>query len=182
MKSGLIALLMVFGFSFTASAQDMGIVLGMRSDSADADTAGASITSKTNWQVGGIAKFDIQDKWQIRSGFVYLQRSYEYKASASSSTDLKFTYFEVPVGVLYKFSDFGGAFIGPALDFNVSKDCGSSTCSGVNSMVIPIQLGASFKFAPQMGLEFYYEMSSSKIADGVKDPKAVAVNFMITFD
>lgn len=181
MKSGLIALLMVLGFAGAAHAQDLGIVAGMRSDSADAETAGDSINSKTDWQFGGIAKFDIHNAWQIRSGFIYLQRSYEYK-SGGASNDLKFTYFEVPVGILYKFSDFGGAFIGPALDMNVSKDCGSVSCSGVNSTLIPIQLGASFKFAPQFGLEFYYEMVGGKLADGVKDPKAVAVNLMITFD
>lgn len=179
MKSGLIALLMVLGLASTVQAQDMGIVAGMRSDSADTDVSGASVNSKTNWQVGGVAKFDLHPTWQIRTGFIYLQRSYEYKMG-TTSTDMKFTYFEVPVGILYKFSDFGGAFIGPALDMNVSKDCNS--CTGVQSMVVPIQLGASFKFAPQVGMEFYFETGASKIADGLTSPKAVAVNLMITFD
>lgn len=179
MKSGLIALLLAFGMGSFAQAQDMGIIAGMRSDSADTDVTGGSVTGKTGWQVGGIAKFELAPTWQIRTGFVYLQRSYEFKAGGAS-TDLKFTYFEVPVGAVYKFSDFGGAFLGTALSMNVSKDC--NNCTGVQSLVTPIQLGASFKFAPQVGMEFYFETGASKIADGLTQPKAVAVNLMITFD
>lgn len=182
MKSGLIALLVILGVSLGAKAQDMGVVAGIRSDSADAENSGYNVNSKTDWQVGGVAKFALHEKWNLRTGFVYLQRSYEIAPSGGTSTDWKFTYFEIPVGIMYKFSDFGGAFVGPAIDLNVSKDCGSGSCSGVNSTILPIQIGASFKFAPQMGFEFYYETSSSKIADGVTNPKAVAANFMITFD
>lgn len=183
MKLGLVALLMVLGFTGVAQAQDFGIIAGIRSDSADTDVAGASLNSMTDWQFGGIAKFDVAPVLQIRSGLTYLQRSYESK-SGGVSTDLKFTYVEVPVGLLWKFSDFGGAFIGPAFDMNVSKDCGggSSSCSGVSSLLTPIQLGGSFKFAPNFGLEFYFETVPGKLADGVKDAKAVALNLMITFD
>jgi hypothetical protein len=180
MKSLLIMCVLAFGW--VAQAQDVGVVVGLRSDSADAETTGDSITGKSSFQAGAIAKFDLKDAWGIRTGFIYAQRAYEYKAAAGGSTDLKFTYFEVPVGLMYKFSDYGGAFLGPAIAFNVSKDCGSGTCEGTNSAPMGLQLGASFKFAPQLGAEFYFETGFSKIADGVKSPKAVMANLLITFD
>lgn len=181
MKKLLFALLMVAGLA--AQAQDVGIVLGMRSDNADSDDSAVKITGKNSFQGGAIAKFDLKDKWQIRSGFIYTQRAFEVGTPGSKlTTDFKFTYFEVPANLLYKFSDYGGAFVGPAIAFNVSKDCGAGTCSGVNSSPLFLQLGASFKFAPQLGAEIYYEMGLSKLADHVTSPKAVMANILITFD
>ena len=180
MKAFLFALLMTVG-AF-AQAQDLGVVVGARADSADATTKGYTDAGKTNFQIGAIAKFDLKDAWQIRSGFIYTQRNYTLQNGTTDIGDLKFTYFEIPVGLLYKFSDFGGAFIGPSLDFNVSKTCPGGACTGVSGMPIGMQVGASFKFAPQMGAEIYYETLSSKLADEAEAPKAVVVNFMVTFD
>ena len=180
MKAFLFALLMTVGVY--AQAQDMGVIVGARADSADATTAGLTTQGKTNFQVGAIAKFELKDAWQIRSGFIYTQRNYTLQLGSNDIGDLKFTYFEIPVGLLYKFSDFGGAFVGTSLDFNVSKSCPGGSCTGVSSMPIGMQVGASFKFAPQMGAEIYYEALTSKLADNAEAPKAVIVNFMVTFD
>lgn len=167
---------------FNASAQDVGVIAGIRSDSADAKTSGYKVEGKNSFNVGGIAKFELAESWNIRTGFVYTQRFYEIKNGSTSLGESKFTYFEIPVGVLYKFSDFGGAFLGPNLAFNISKDCAGGTCTSANSTPIGLQLGASFKFAPQMGFEFYYETMMSKIEDQIENPKAIVANFMVTFD
>lgn len=180
MKSLLIALTMMFGFA--AQAQDVGIIAGYRADSADAETSGLTVEGKGGFQFGAVAKFEVHNAWQVRSGFIYTQRAYEVKSGGVSLADTKFTYFEVPANILYKFSDYGGAFIGPAVAFNVSKNCGDADCEGVSSAPLFLQFGASFKFAPQLGAEIYYEMGMSKIANELKSPRAVMANFMITFD
>lgn len=188
MKSVLVTLAAVMVTS-VASAQDLGVVLGYRSDNFDSDTAGTTAKGGAgNFQAGMIAKFAMGSGpiW-IRSGFIYEMRSY-MSSTALGETTAKVSYFSVPLGLMYKFSDFGGVFVGPAIGLNVSKSCENSsalvTCSlnGFNSSPISIQLGGSFKIAPQFGFELYYEQTTSKIADGITNPRAVAANMMITFD
>lgn len=179
MKMFLMSLVMLMGFA--AHAQDMGVVFGIRNDNADAKTSGVTVEGKNSFNAGLVAKFELSSPWQVRSGFIYTQRAFDVKVPAST-TGYKFTYFEIPAGVLYKFNEFGGVFAGPNLAFNLSKDCGSNTCEGVNSAPIGFQLGGSFKFAPQMGFEVYYETLLSKVADEVTNARAVVANFMITFD
>ena len=156
----------------------------MRSDSADAVNSGVTVTSKTNYEAGVVGFFDISDKLMIRSGFIYTQRSYTL-STALASGDFTYTYFQIPVGLMYKFSDFGGAFVGPAIAFNASKTCtfGSNcTPTGVQSSIIPIQIGASFKFAPQLGAAFYYEVVPGKLDDNIQNAKAIVADLMITFE
>lgn len=190
MKSNLIkAILVSFVLmaASSASAQDLGVVLGYRSDNFDSDVTGSTAKSGTgNIQGGMVAKFQMGGGplW-IRSGFIYEMRSYVSTVTLGETT-LKASYFSIPVGLLYKFSDFGGVFIGPAVGLNVSKSCEGSpvacTINGFNSSPISLQLGGSFKIAPQFGFELYYEQTTSKIADGVTNPRAIAANMMITFD
>ncbi|MFN7728168.1 MAG: outer membrane beta-barrel protein [Bdellovibrio sp.] len=180
MKMFVMSLIVIMGFA--AQAQDVGVVLGIRGDSADAKTTNQKTQGKTNFQAGAVAKFEVHEAWQVRTGFLYTQRFYEFSSSSNNLGDAKFTYFEIPVGLMYKFSDFGGAFVGPNLAFNIAKDCPGGTCQGVSSAPIGLQVGASFKFAPQMGFEFYYETMFSKVADEVENPRAIIANFMITFD
>lgn len=179
----IVGVLFALGLSSTVFAQDVGVVAGVRTDNVDGDN-GVEYKSKTNFQAGLIAKFDVAAPLQVRTGFLYVQRSYDVSLSGGPSEEFKATYFEVPVGLLYKFSDFGGAFIGPALSFNLSKDCPGGSCSGaeVNSSPLAIQVGGSFKFAPQIGFELYYETMTGELAKGAKSPRAVIANLMITFD
>lgn len=182
MKKAFLMGVVMLALGSAAFAQDVGVIVGMRADSAEAKTSGLSVGGKTNFQAGGVAKFELKDALQLRTGFIYTQRNYELKSGTTALGDGKFTYFEVPVGLMYKFSDFGGAFIGPALAFNVSKECPGGTCEEVSSAPMALQFGASFKFAPQFGAEFYYETLMAKVAKEIESPKAVVVNLMVTFD
>lgn len=181
------AAILLFGamavFATPALAQDIGVVAGIRADNADGE-ASTTINQKTSFQVGVIGKFELSGPLQIRSGMLYVQRAYEVSSSVSGPADFKSTYFEVPLGLLYKFSDYGGVFAGPALSFNLSKECPGGSCNGaeVNASPLAIQFGGSFKVAPQFGFEVYYEMLTGNIAKGVKNPRAVMANVMITFD
>lgn len=166
-------------------AQDVGVVAGLRSDNADGEGL-VKITGKSNFNAGVIAKFDVSAPLQIRSGFLYTQRAYDYALTGSptSAGEFKMTYFEIPVGLLWKFSDYGGVFAGPALSLNLSKSCPGGSCNNaeVNSSPLAIQLGGSFKVAPQFGFEVYYETMTSALAKDIKNGRSVVANVMITFD
>lgn len=171
-----------------ASAQDIGVIVGYRSDSADSDNAlMTSMDANAGYQAGLIGKFGVGSGplW-IRSGFIYNQRTYT-GSYGITKYNFKASYFEVPVGLLYKFSDFGGVFAGAAVNLNLANSCSfdngtACTISGLNSSPISAQLGASFKVAPQFGFELYYEQTTSKLVDTLKNPRAIIANLMITFD
>lgn len=169
--------------SLAAMAQDVGVVLGARSDNADAETATAEVTGKMNFHGGVISKFDVSGPLQIRTGFLYTQRSFTYAVGGANVGDFSMSYFEIPAGLLWKFSDYGGAFVGPAVSFNLSKSC-PGNCNGADVVSLPIalQLGGSFKVAPQIGFEVYYETVPSGLAKELKSPRSVVGNLMITFE
>lgn len=174
------ACVLVLGSS--AFAQDLGVVVGFRNDNADSDVAGVEIKGQSNIQGGMVAKFEISGPLQVRTGAIYVQRSYIGESTGTSSTT-KASYLEIPVGLMYKFSDYGGVFAGPAFGLNIAKDCtGGCSNSGINSSPMTFQFGGSFKVAPQFGFEFYYETMTAKFANGVTNPRAIAANLMITFD
>jgi hypothetical protein len=167
----------------TALAQDLGVVVGFRNDQADSETAGTSITGKGGIQGGMVAKFELNGPLQIRTGAIYLERSYGVKTGTAAEELLKASYLEIPVGLLYKFSDYGGVFLGAAIGLNIAKQCpGGCSTSSLNMTPVPLQFGGSFKVAPQFGFEFYYETMTGKFATGVTNARAIAANLMITFD
>jgi hypothetical protein len=168
-----IILVSVFISCFSWAA-DMGVAIGFRSDSATANS-GTNVDSRTNTMLGGLGLFELGPQVVLRLGFNYTPRSY-----GVAGGDAKFTYIDVPVGVMWKFSDYGGVFggINPAL--SVSASC-PGTCSGVSNMPVGYQFGLQFKFAPQMGLTMFYE-SMGAISQGIDSSKAVAAQFLYTFD
>lgn len=178
-----LALLVTTLFSFTTMASDIGVEVGFRQQSGD--TQSGSTTTQTGYHVGGVGTFDLSGPLLFRAGFEYVQRPL---TTTVSSVDNKYTmnYFDVPVGLLYKFSDYGGVFGGISIANRLDGSCTASagTCSVVNpkSMITPFQLGASFKFAPQMGMILIYENMSGDVAQGLSNYRAVGANFFITFD
>jgi hypothetical protein len=163
-----------FLISSLAAAADMGITLGYRSDSATANS-GAAIESKNNVMIGGVGLVDLGPQIVLRLGFNYTPRSF-----GLVSGEAKFTYIDIPVGILWKFSDYGGAFAGVNPSLMVSGSCPGG-CSGTANMPVGYQFGIQFKFAPQMGLAMYYE-SMGALTQGIDSAKAVAVQFLYTFD
>ncbi len=184
MKS--ILFLIFFLTTAFAQAQDMAILLGLRNNNGDVANSLYSEKAENSFQFGGLGFFQMADKMHIRSGLIYAEK--KFKGEHPSITwEGKLTYFDIPATFMYKFSDYGGVFIGPILSLNLGSECSYSTGSScsftdVKSMLIPFTLGASFKFAPQMGGEFYYEMISGDLANGLKDAKTVGLNFFVTFD
>ncbi len=173
-----------------AQAADFGIEAGVRSQSADAGGTGFTAESKTDFQMGGVGQFPISGAFYIRSGLIYTQRSVDltYKATSTTSTgSLTMTYFDVPAQVFYKFEDYGSVFAGPVVSFILDKKCelsGGSTCTvtAAKSMLVPLQLGGTFKFMPQMGATIYYETIPGDVAENFSNYRAIGANFLFTFD
>lgn len=170
-----------------ALANDFAATVGLRSNSADAATTNVTSGSRSGFGAGVIGFFDVADKFAVRSGFIYNQRNYKL-TSGTTEFDMNLSYVDIPVTGMYKFADYAGAFFGPVLSMLSSKECKATTgtCGTVKdpeSMIMPIQFGVSFKFAPQMGAELYYEMISSEFwKDQLKSSKTVGINLMYTFE
>lgn len=169
-----------------AEAQEFALTAGFRSNNADSDRTGITINGRTGYQFGALAFVPVSGQIHVRSGFLYTQK---YLLSTSGTnpvteTEINLSYLDVPATMLFKFSEYGGVFAGFVLSANQSKDCGSgvSVCTGVQSTVIPFTVGASFKFAPQMGGELVYEAYGSKIADGVTNLRSLGANFVVYFE
>lgn len=186
----LLAVLLVMGFSFSAMANDFAALVGVRTNSWDLSpsTAGVSASGKTGLQAGVLGFIDLANSLQLRSGFLYTQRIFTASASGVDS-DYTYTYFDIPLTLRYMFSEYGGVFLGPNLALNAGKSCsGTATCStdGVKSSLVGLQVGASFKFAPQMGAELYYELISGDIQSNNgtsgKDAKSIVANLLFTFE
>ncbi len=172
--------------SASAFANDFAAVLGFRSNSADAVSTSVSTSGKTSFGLGVVGIFDLSGPLQGRAGFIYNQRNFSASVS-STEVEYNMSYVDVPLTLMYRFADYAGAFAGPVVGLLASKECKSTvsnTCSSnPESMITGFQLGTSFKFAPQMGAELYYEVIPSTFwKDSFKDMKTVGVNLMFTFE
>jgi hypothetical protein len=178
-----ISLLFLF-FGFSAQAvdyADAALEIGFRQQNGTFESVGVDENAKIGYQVGMSGSMPIADSLSFRSGLFYVEKAIEIE-SGITKTDLKFTYFQIPVALMFKFIENAGVYGGVNIDFNLSDDCGSDNCDDVQSLMTPIVIGAAFKFAPQMGANLFFESGSGKVANNVKDFKAVGVNLMITFD
>ncbi len=173
--------------SSSAFASDFAAVAGFRSNSADAASTGVTMNSKSGLGAGVLGFFDLVGDLQGRMGFLYNQRNVGGK-TAASEFDLNLAYMDIPVTAMYKFADYAGMFAGPVVSLLASKEYKSNVSGGepANSpegMNVGLQFGASFKFAPQLGAELYYETFPSTIwKDAVKNVRTVGVNLLFTFE
>lgn len=176
--------------SISVFANDFAAVLGVRTNSWDI-TPSTNITAsgKNGYQAGILGFIEMNPVLLFRSGFIYTNRIFTSKATGSATElEYNYSYFDIPATVMYKFSDFGGVFGGAVIAMNAGKSCSGANCStdGVKSSLVGIQFGASFKFAPQMGAELYYETISGDVQSAAgsanNNAKSVVANFLITFE
>jgi hypothetical protein len=186
----LFAFAIILGLSFSVSANDFAALIGARTNSWDyaPATTGISGSGSTGFQAGVLGFLNLTPVLQLRSGFIYTQRIFSI-TNTGVETDYTLTYFDVPLTLKYMFSEYGGVFFGPNLALGAGKSCtGGNACTtdGVKSSLVGMQLGASFKFAPQLGAELYYELTSGDImaSNGTsgKDAKSIVANLLFTFE
>lgn len=180
MRSMLMAMMVLCGSSM-AFANEFAITGGARFDNADSGTVGTSVEARLNFQAGVLGFIELGGRNYLRTGAEFATRSYGFKTSTVALGDARFTSFDVPVGYLFRFSDYGGIFAGGLFTFNFSKDCPGG-CTSASASPVGAQFGASFKIAPQIGGEVYFEMMSQKLASGVENPKAVVGQLYFSFD
>src|SRR5258708_4141362 len=110
-KLALVTTALVTLISFSASAQFMGVELGVRQQSASAVAAGVSTSTEMAYQFGLVGALPMTETFLFRSGFLYTQRPVTAK---SGVTTYKYTYnyFDIPLTVLWKLNDFGGVYAG----------------------------------------------------------------------
>lgn len=185
MKKFLVSLVaMTTVFSATAAADgDFGLEVGVRQQSGTIDSTTASTKSEMGLQFGGTAAIPISGAWNFRTGMLYTQRNLSVETTAPAvKSKVSMSYLDVPLTIMYKFEDYAGIFAGVIAAMNLDHSIeNGGNLKDVKSMYTPIVIGATFKFAPQLGGTFYFENGSGEVAQGLKDYKAVGANLVISF-
>lgn len=162
---------------------DYGLEVGIRQQSGEVDSNLMSVKSQMGFQFGATAHFPISGPLHLRTGMLYTQRPVIVETDASGAENkVSMNYLDVPVALMYKFEEYAGVFAGISLGLNLDSDAEVGKVNDVKSPLTPFIIGASFKFAPQLGATLYYETASGDAADGLKNYRAVGANLMITFD
>ena len=189
MKKLALSLLVASGlFSSAAFADlDYGVELGLRSQSGDTSVSGGSTDSKSAAQFGVFGIMPISGAWNLRTGLPYTQRPLTEKISGVEN-NIDMNYVDIPLNIMYKFESYAGVYLGVNLAINMDKKCSLANCtmSDVASPLIPIVVGAAFKFAPNFGVNFYFESASGKVVSvnnhDLKNYRAIGANLLLTFD
>lgn len=179
-KLALVTTALVAFISLNASAQYMGVEVGVRQQSADSKTAGVSTSTEMAYQFGLVGAFPMTETFLFRSGFLYSQRPVTAKNGAVKSK-YTYNYFDIPLTVMWKMNDFGGVYGGVNLALAASADCDNCATAPEKKGAMPLVIGGTFKFAPQFGVDVYYE-AIGKIGEEFEKGSAVGANLLITFD
>lgn len=183
MKKICFALVLCLSSMSFAAAEMFGLEVGFKWNSAEVE--GSDSTKQTlGYQLCGTAVFSFNKPWSFKTGLFYTNRPVKYDLASGAEGEANFTYFDVPAQLMYLFEDYAGVYVGPSLSLNLSKECKPSGCrlSETQSMVLPITVGALFKFAPGMGANIFFETISGKLAKDITNSRAVGANFFLAFD
>ncbi len=171
-------------FQSNSLALGFGVEGGFRQQSGDT-SMGFTASSQVGYQMGAVGFFDLTEKVAIRSGLFYTQRPLKITNDASlNSTSMSFTYFDIPIGFMLKFADSMGIYLGSAVSINLDKSSSQKSVMDVvdaKSFVTPLQLGVTFKFMPDVGLNLYFEQFGD-VAKDLKSYRSVGVNLLFTME
>lgn len=190
MKSVLLSLVSLF-VTVNAFAADFGFEAGIRQQSGSVVADTQTAKSQMGYQIGLVGFLPVAESFGVRTGFFYVSRPLEIDNDAtvnSGSSKIYFSSFDVPVTLAYKFEDYASIFGGGVLSINLdsradgSGDLASAKVQDVKTPIVPILIGASFKFAPQLGGTVFFESYGGDVARNLKDYKAVGVNLLVTFE
>ena len=180
---------MFLGLNVFAAASDYGVEIGFRSQSADTASTTETTKAGVGYQMGASGSFQLGGALNLRTGLMYVERPIKLAAVSTTDTaDVRLTYFDVPVTLSYKFEDYASVYAGVALSLNLSNTISgtgylaASKITNAKSMLVPITFGAAFRFAPQMGVNLFFETIPGDLADNYKNYRAVGANFLFYFD
>lgn len=133
------------------------------------------------FQLGGSIVLDFHKSFGIKTGLLYSERPFNADF-AGNTTEGKITYADIPVLFMLKLEDYAGIYIGPSISMKIGDEVKGRTLTKVKSMVMPITLGGQFKFAPNFGLNIFFENISGEVADQVSNSRGIGANLLIAFD
>lgn len=165
--------------SYALADIDYGLEVGIRQQSGDVE--GLSADSQMGLQFGVSANVPMSGALHLHTGMLYTQRPLLAKDPLGDNK-ITMNYLDVPVALMYKFEEHMGVYAGVVLALNLDKKLDRGVLEDVKSPLIPFIFGASFKFAPNFGINLYYEHTSGDVAKNLKDYRAVGANLLITFD
>ena len=169
--------------TFASAAYSMPAVEGgFRWSSAELDQA-SSNKQEIGFQVGGSVVIDFATNFGLKTGLFYVERPFRSDYSATSTeVKGKVSYFDVPAFVMFKLEDYAGIYAGPSLSFKLGDEITPGTMTDIKGMIVPITLGAQFKFASNLGANIFFETVPGEIAQGIKNSRAVGASLLVTFD
>jgi hypothetical protein len=188
MKKLALSLLLASGLFSSAALADLdyGLEVGVRSQSGDSDAANSSTTSQTAMQFGAFGIMPMVNNWNIRTGLLYTQRPLIEEVN-NVENKISMNYIDIPVTIMYKFETYAGVYAGVNIGMNLDKSCDAPSCT-VSSVktLLPMVIGGAFKFAPNFGVNVYFETATGEVAksngNSLKDYRAVGANLLVTFD
>jgi hypothetical protein len=148
----------------------------------------ASVTnSDSNKQVIGFqfgvsTVLDFSQSFGIKTGLFYTERPFESTFANGTNVKGKLTYFEVPAFFMLKFEDYAGVYIGPSFGIKLSEEVSPGKLTSTKDFIVPITVGAQFKFMPNLGVNVFFETIPGELATGLENSRAVGVNLMFTLD
>lgn len=158
--------------------------VGFKWNSMDA-TGATSNKQSMGIQVGGSTVFNFNPQFGLRSGLFYSERPFKGETLAGPYEG-KITYAEVPLHFMFKLEDYAGIYLGPSISMKLGDEtsCQPGPCNltDIKSMIMPITLGAQFKFSSNLGLNLFFENISSDLAFGLKNSRAIGMNILLAFE
>lgn len=188
-KNFLVLVLCTLSFQtvFAETSYSMpGIEVGFKLNTMDGTNSTSNKQSQA-FQAGGTLVINLlqgeASQFGLKTGLYYSERSFDVTTGATNTTG-KITYADVPVHFMYKLEDYAGIYFGPSFSMKMGDNC--SNCGtglqNVKSMVTPLTFGAQFKFAPNFGLNLFFETVSGEVATGLNNSRALGTNLLITFN
>jgi Outer membrane protein beta-barrel domain len=169
-------------------AADFAIEAGFRQQSGTSGSSVLTAKSQNGFQFGVSSTIPLKEAIGLRTGLMYVQRPLILQDATNGEAKINLSYFDVPVAVSFKFEEYASVFFGTALSLKLEDSVSSSggitltKLTDAKSTVLPIQFGASFKFAPQLGATVFYETLTSDVAKDLGSFRAIGVNLMLTYD
>lgn len=186
MKTWSFLIVLLLGLQSQA-AKDMGFELGVRQQAGDVIGLNQSANSQTGMQAGFFYHMPLEGgvaHW--RTGLLYTQRPLQAENDITGEKlDFKLDYIEIPFDILFKPQEQIGFYMGFHVAINIASDCsGSPSCKvkDVNTPMIPVVFGMTYKFTPKLGFNFYVDGINSYVAQGLADYRAAGLNLTFSLE
>jgi hypothetical protein len=154
---------------------------GFKWNSMDFDGSNSN-NQVVGFQFGGSVIVNFSTQFGLRTGLFYNERPFKSEFTGLSDVEGKITYADIPVHLMLKLEDYAGIYIGPSISTKIGDEVKGGTLTGVKSSVMPLTVGAQFKFAPNFGLNIFFETISSSLAKELTASRGIGANFVLAFD